>query len=138
MIRTVLVVDDRPNIVANLLRRPLEGHGYTVLAAPDAAQALAAAREQDPDVILCRFALPPASPTPVAGELVRALREDWQKEGQIGNRRNGPCIIMTHSLSNLVEESRPIKQSVPGVDFWLAEPYSPQEVIRFLERLDVM
>jgi DNA-binding NarL/FixJ family response regulator len=56
--RTVLIVDDHPSFRASA-RRMLEGEGYRVVGeAADGAEALRAARELEPEVILLDVRLP--------------------------------------------------------------------------------
>jgi DNA-binding NarL/FixJ family response regulator len=58
MSRTVLIVDDHPSFRASA-RRMLEGEGYLVVGeAADGAEALRAARELEPEVILLDVRLP--------------------------------------------------------------------------------
>jgi DNA-binding NarL/FixJ family response regulator len=58
MSRSVLIVDDHPSFRASA-RRLLEGEGYVVIGeAADGAEALRAARELHPDVILLDVRLP--------------------------------------------------------------------------------
>ena len=54
---TVLVVDDEPGI-RDFLTTALESEGYTVFGACNGADALAAARERRPDVILLDLLMP--------------------------------------------------------------------------------
>ena len=53
----VLVVDDE-ELIAALIREFLEGEGFDVAVAGDVAGALAAARDFDPEVVLCDVQLP--------------------------------------------------------------------------------
>jgi CheY-like chemotaxis protein len=57
--RPVLVVDDEPQI-RRLLAVILEEHGFEILPAENSAHALACARRQRPDVVLCDVVLPDA------------------------------------------------------------------------------
>jgi signal transduction histidine kinase/ActR/RegA family two-component response regulator len=71
---TVLVVEDDPH-VRFVARRTLESHGYTVLEAEAAAEALAIARARPgaPDLVLCDVVLPDGNGV----DLGRALEARW-------------------------------------------------------------
>ncbi len=69
--RTVLVVDDDPEIVAMLSAR-LEGRGYRVLTAADGLEALAEAKRSRPELIVLDVMMPHKT----GWEVVRALKQD--------------------------------------------------------------
>jgi signal transduction histidine kinase/CheY-like chemotaxis protein len=71
---TVLVVEDDPH-VRFVARRTLESHGYTVVEAEAAAEALALARARPaaPDLVLCDVVLPDGNGL----DLGRALEARW-------------------------------------------------------------
>ena len=66
----ILVVDDDPDMV-ELLRATLRGAGYTVHTAVNGEQALAAAAESSPDLILLDVVLPQGSGYSVCEKLRR-------------------------------------------------------------------
>src|SRR5262249_18465180 len=70
----VLIVDDEA-VLAQTLREFLEGEGYEVQAAADAASALEAVRAFQPDVVLCDVPLPGADGLEVLDGLLRVRPE---------------------------------------------------------------
>ena len=64
---TILVVDDEAAI-ANLLRRMLEPEGYSILSANSAKEALAAAEQQDVDLLLTDVRMPEVNGYQLASE----------------------------------------------------------------------
>ncbi len=67
---TVLVVDDDPDLLQSL-RVLLEAYDYTVIMAANAAAAIAAVSEQQPDLVLTDIYMPDAD----GFELINALRQ---------------------------------------------------------------
>ena len=67
--RTVLVVDDEPQLV-RALQINLEAEGYTVMTAADGGKALRAAASHPPDVLVLDLGLPDMDGT----EVIRKLR----------------------------------------------------------------
>ena len=83
MPRTVLIVDDHPSFRASA-RRLLEADGYTVVGeAGDGAEALAAAGELAPELVLLDVALPDLD----GFEVARRLTADG----------GGPVVVLTSS-----------------------------------------
>jgi len=56
--KTILVVDDN-EIVIKTITLKLQGAGYRVVSAMDGAEAMAAARKENPDLILLDISFPP-------------------------------------------------------------------------------
>jgi CheY-like chemotaxis protein len=69
----VLVVEDNLEI-AEYLRRLLDACGYTVVVAHTSQEAITAARQHEPDVVLCDIGLPDADGY-VVGTVLRQLSE---------------------------------------------------------------
>ena len=107
--RSVLVVDDDPNVV-ELARLYLERDGYRVLTALDGADGLASAREERPDIVVLDVMLPRLNGLDVC----RALRE----ESQI------PIIMLTAR----VEEEDRLTGLGLGADDYITKPFSPREL----------
>jgi two-component system alkaline phosphatase synthesis response regulator PhoP len=109
-VRTVLVVDDEPEIV-RILRDYLERAGFAVLTASDGQGAVAMARREKPDLIVLDLTLPSLDGLDVA----RALRRD----GEI------PIIMLTART----EETDRVAGLELGADDYVAKPFSPREVV---------
>ena len=108
--RTVLVVDDEPEIV-RILRDYLERAGFAVLTAGDGEAAVVAARRQRPDLVVLDLTLPSLDGLDVA----RALRRD----GEV------PIIMLTART----EESDRVAGLELGADDYVAKPFSPRELV---------
>lgn len=109
MPRTLLVADDEPTI-RDLLRDFFEAQGYTVVTAEDGKQALAIARDVDPDLILLDVMMPWMD----GFDVVRAL----QREGQT------PVILLTARAA----ETDKISGLELGADDYITKPFSFHEV----------
>jgi DNA-binding response OmpR family regulator len=109
-VRTVLVVDDEPEIV-RIVRDYLERAGFAVLTAGDGEAAVAAARRQRPDLVVLDLTLPNLDGLDVA----RALRRD----GEV------PIIMLTART----EESDRVAGLELGADDYVAKPFSPRELV---------
>jgi two-component system alkaline phosphatase synthesis response regulator PhoP len=109
-VRTVLLVDDEPEIV-RILRDYLERAGFVVLTAADGEAAVAAARRHKPDLVVLDLALPSLDGLDVA----RALRRD----GEV------PIIMLTART----EEADRVAGLELGADDYVAKPFSPREVV---------
>src|SRR5215510_6467996 len=109
-VKTVLVVDDEPQIV-QLLRDYLEHSGFAVLNAGDGPTALRIARTQHPDLVILDLGLPGLDGLDVA----RSLRRD----GAV------PIIMLTART----EESDKLVGLELGADDYLTKPFSPKELV---------
>ncbi len=107
--RSVLVVDDDPNVV-ELARLYLERDGYRVLTALDGADGLASAREERPDIVVLDVMLPRLNGL----DICRALREESQV----------PIIMLTAR----VEEEDRLTGLELGADDYITKPFSPREL----------
>ncbi len=112
MTHRILVVDDEPDITA-LVAYHLAKAGYRVSTAANGPDALKAAREERPDVVVLDLMLPGASGYDVLAELRR--REETRDVGVIllTARRDEPDRI--HGLTL-------------GADDYLTKPFSPPEL----------
>jgi DNA-binding response OmpR family regulator len=109
-VRTVLLVDDEPEIV-RILRDYLERAGFAVLTAGDGDAAVTIARRQKPDLIVLDLTLPSLDGLDVA----RALRRDSEV----------PIIMLTART----EEADRVAGLELGADDYVAKPFSPREVV---------
>ncbi len=112
MTQRILVVDDEPDITA-LVAYHLAKAGYRVSTAANGPDALKAAREEKPDIVILDVMLPGVSGYDVLAELRR--REETRDVGVIllTARREEPDRIRGLSL---------------GADDYLTKPFSPAEL----------
>ena len=106
----ILVVDDEPKIV-RLARDYLERANFRVLPAEDGVTALAAARQEKPDLVVLDLNLPGMDGLDVC----RALR-----------RESGVPIIM---LTARAEEMDRLIGLELGADDYIVKPFSPRELV---------
>lgn len=106
----ILVVDDEPKIV-RLARDYLEQGNFRVLPVYDGLSALAAARQEKPDLIVLDLNLPSMDGIDVA----RTLR-----------RESSVPIIM---LTARVEETDRLIGLEVGADDYIVKPFSPRELV---------
>ena len=106
-VRTVLVVDDEPEIV-RILRDYLDRAGFAVLTASDGEAAVAMAHRHRPDIVLLDLTLPSLDGLDVA----RAMR----REAEV------PIIMLTART----EETDRIVGLELGADDYVAKPFSPR------------
>ena len=112
MTQRILVVDDEPDITA-LVAYHLAKAGFRVSTAANGTDALKAAREERPDIVILDLMLPGVSGYDVLAELRK--REETRDVGVIllTARREEPDRIRGLSL---------------GADDYLTKPFSPQEL----------
>ncbi len=112
MTHRILVVDDEPDITA-LVAYHLAKAGYRVSTAANGQDALKAAREERPDVVVLDLMLPGVSGYDVLAELRR--QEETREVG---------VILLTARR----EEIDRIRGLSLGADDYLTKPFSPQEL----------
>jgi two-component system, OmpR family, alkaline phosphatase synthesis response regulator PhoP len=110
IVKTVLVVDDEPQIV-QLVRDYLEHGGFAVLTAGDGPTALRIARTQRPDLVVLDLRLPGLDGL----DVTRSLRRD----GAV------PIIMLTARG----DESDKLVGLELGADDYLTKPFSPKELV---------
>lgn len=113
MTHRILVVDDEPDITA-LVAYHLARAGYRVSTAAGGPEALRAAREEHPDIVILDVMLPGASGYDVLAELRR--REETRDVG---------VILLTARR----EEPDRIRGLTLGADDYLTKPFSPAELV---------
>ena len=106
----VLVVDDEPQI-RRFLRPALEAHGYRVIEAATATEAIVAARTRNPDCVLLDLALPDGDGI----EVTRRLRE-WS---------SAPIIV----VSARGQEADKVAALDAGADDYLTKPFGTGELV---------
>jgi two-component system phosphate regulon response regulator PhoB len=109
----VLVVDDEPDITA-LVAYHLAKAGYRVATAANGRDALRAAREERPDLVVLDLMLPGVSGYDVLTELRQ--RDETRDIG---------VIVLTARR----DEPDRIKGLALGADDYLPKPFSPQELV---------
>ncbi|HSC58225.1 MAG TPA: response regulator transcription factor [Gemmatimonadales bacterium] len=109
----ILVVDDEPDITA-LVAYHLAKAGHRVSTAANGPDALRAAREERPDLVILDVMLPGTSGYDVLAELRR--REETREVG---------VILLTARR----EEPDRIRGLELGADDYLTKPFSPQELV---------
>ncbi|GIK47619.1 MAG: DNA-binding response regulator [Alphaproteobacteria bacterium] len=109
----VLVVEDEAAL-ADLLKYNLEKEGYRVSVAADGEEALMAANESAPDLVVLDWMLPKAPGIEVCRRL-RARQET----------RNTPIVMLTARI----EESDRIRGLDIGADDYITKPFSMSELL---------
>src|SRR5512145_2295094 len=112
MSHRILVVDDEPDITA-LVAYHLAKAGYRVSTAANGPDALKAAREERPDIVVLDLMLPGVSGYDVLAEMRR--REETRDVG---------VILLTARR----EEADRIRGLSLGADDYLTKPFSPHEL----------
>jgi two-component system phosphate regulon response regulator PhoB len=119
MTHRILVVDDEPDITA-LVTYHLARAGFRVSTANTGTDALRAAREERPDLVVLDLMLPGASGYDVLAEL--RSREETRDVG---------VILLTARR----EEPDRIRGLTLGADDYLTKPFSPQELTLRVQNL---
>jgi DNA-binding response OmpR family regulator len=110
MLKTILVVDDEPQIV-QLVRDYLEHGGFKVVTAADGQSALRAAATLRPDLVILDLGLPAVDGL----DVTRSLR----RSGEV------PIIMLTART----EESDKLVGLELGADDYVTKPFSPKELV---------
>ena len=110
MTKTILVVDDSPN-VRTLVREYLTAEGFRVVTANDGRQALFAARSDKPDLILLDIMMPEMT----GYEFIRAYRKE----------HTTPIILLTAKL----DESDKVLGLELGADDYVTKPFGMRELV---------
>jgi DNA-binding response OmpR family regulator len=110
---TVLVVDDEPKI-RDIARRYLEADGFTVTECADGPGALAAARDQRPDLIVLDVMLPDIN----GKEVCHRVRADSTLED-----------VRILCISGMIEEDKVQELRLSGADDFLHKPFDIEELI---------
>lgn len=109
----ILVVDDEPDIIA-LVAYHLVKHGYRVSTASDGVEAVKAAKQEMPALVILDLMLPGKSGYDVLQELREAA---------------GTKDIAVLMLTARKEEEDRIRGLALGADDYLTKPFSPQELV---------
>ena len=117
--KKILVCDDEPHIV-HVVAAKLRNAGFEVLTASDGAEALSAAQQHRPDLVITDYQMPFMSGL----ELCTKLREDKVL-------CNTPAIMLTargFSLGDGVLEGTNVRRL-------LAKPFSPRAVLEAVKEI---
>lgn len=110
MNETILVVDDEERLVS-LVRAYLQQEGFRVVTARDGREALFAARQAKPELIILDLMMPEVD----GWEFIRLHRKE----------RDTPIIVLTAR----VEESDRVLGLELGADDYVTKPFSPRELV---------
>lgn len=116
---TVLIADDEHNI-RHILDFSLNAEGFDVLSAHTGEDALALAREHNPDLIILDVMMPGKGGI----ETCRTLKEDPQTAGI-------PVILLTARSSKADREAG----EAAGANDYITKPFSPQKVVDAVQGL---
>jgi DNA-binding response OmpR family regulator len=110
MPKKILVVDDKLEI-RNLLKSYLSQEGFEVVCANDGKEALFAARQAKPDLIILDLMMPEMS----GYDFIRSYTRE----------ADSPIIVLTARL----EESDKVTGLELGADDFITKPFSPRELV---------
>lgn len=119
MAEKILVVDDDLETLV-LIGKMLQGHGYTILAANNGAQALAMAHKEIPDLVVLDIMMPDMDGYQVTQEL--------RKDPEIGDT---PIIMFT--AKGQVDDK--VAGYEAGADDYLTKPVHPIELVAHVRSL---
>jgi len=108
--KTILVVDDKAN-VRTLVREYLTAEGFRVATAENGQNALYAARQEKPDLVLLDIMMPEMD----GFEFIRAYRKE----------SDTPVILLTAKL----EESDKVIGLELGADDYITKPFGMRELV---------
>ncbi|HJL40853.1 MAG TPA: response regulator [Myxococcales bacterium LLY-WYZ-16_1] len=116
---TVLAVDDSPSM-RMLVETTLKQHGHQVILAQDGAEALAAARQAELDLVLTDVNMPNMNGI----QLVSELRK-------IERFRFTPILMLTTEGSN--EKKQEGRKA--GATGWITKPFDPEKLISTVDKV---
>jgi DNA-binding response OmpR family regulator len=116
---TILVIDDDPSI-RSLLTDVLEVEGFTVRSAADGFAGLRAIAAERPDCVVLDVMMPGMDGHAVL-QRIRA-----------GEGGPGLPVVM---LTAAADDAQAWQAWTEGVDYFLAKPFAPEELLRYLDYL---
>jgi CheY-like chemotaxis protein len=122
MAKTVLVVDDEPDVVA-YLSALLKDSGYETIEASDGEQALASARQRLPDLVTLDITMPEMTG-------VRAYRTFREAP----DLKQVPIVIIT-GVAHEFRQFISTRSKVPPPDGYLEKPIKPEDLLAEVRRL---
>ena len=120
--KTILVIDDEPDIIA-YLTAVLEDHGMETVSAADGVEGMAKARAEHPDLITLDMSMPEKSGVKLFREL--------QADADLGHI---PVIIITGISQDFEKFIKSRKQVQPPAGY-IAKPITEDELIGLLRRI---
>ena len=120
--RTVLIVDDEPDVVT-YLSSLLEDHGYATLAARDGNEALEKVRAAPPDLITLDITMPEASGV----GFYRAVKQD-------DRLKRIPVVIVT-GISEDFRRFISTRRQVPPPEGYVSKPIDAGEMLKLVASL---
>lgn len=111
--KTILVVDDEPEIVQSVSRR-LMASGYNVIVAMDGHQATTQAMKKEPDLIILDIGMPAGN----GFEVAKRLRQD--------TRTCTKPIIILSARSSEEDYAQAMQE---GVTKFMTKPFEPDELL---------
>ncbi|MDD5171076.1 MAG: response regulator [Syntrophales bacterium] len=119
MSKSILVVDDEPNIV-KMVEARLKANGYKVLTATSGTEGLQKCRQFKPDAVILDILMPDMDGSAVA----TAIRED-------PGISHIPIIFVTA----VVKPQEVPKDHVIGGQYFLAKPFNGQDLVNMLQKI---
>jgi DNA-binding response OmpR family regulator len=110
MSKTILIVDDEPEIV-RFVRAYLEDAGYRVVVASEGQEALFVARHEKPDLVILDLMMPGM--------------DGWDFMRRYRQERATPVIMLTAR----VEEGDQVQGLELGADDYVTKPFSPRALV---------
>ncbi len=119
--RTVLIVDDEPDVCA-YLSALLEDNGFRTVLAKDGEEAMAAVKRGAPDLITLDISMPEKSGV----RFYREIRESeaWKKI---------PVVIVT-GVSGDFERFISTRRQVPPPDGYMQKPIDPKQMLELVKQ----
>ncbi|MDQ1631326.1 MAG: hypothetical protein QOJ32_2155 [Frankiaceae bacterium] len=118
-ISKVLVVDDDPAI-RRLVCDVLQAYGYSTVDAADGFSAIRLVQSEQPDCVVLDVMMPGLDGHAV---LTRIRESDFG--------RNLPVVMLTAAA----DDAQAWQAWTEGVDYFLAKPFDPDELLHFLDYL---
>ncbi len=116
--RRILVVDD-DQAIRDMIRMVLENEGYAVTCADDGFAALRAVERTEPDCVVLDVMMPGMDGHAVLGRIR-------------GGDQSGLPVVM---LTAHADDDQAWQAWTAGVDYFLAKPFDPEELLRYLDYL---
>lgn len=117
--KTILIADDEPD-VRNVLKKGLVAEGYSVLLADNGADALTAARDKHPDLVILDVLMPGIS----GGSVGLTLQEDPAT-------RDIPIIFLSCTFS---EQGKHRQGPLFAGNIRLAKPYDMKQLLKAIRQ----